>query len=337
MNALSRLFSRAPSAKDVRLQLKEIEREQRKKRRDLEIMEQTKGQKVQEAVAAKKAGRQEVLRDIFREMRQGEIDWGHVNEDLRRLSLAKTALTSFLRRAEMLERSKDRKSLQNLIVRFKNSQIQKTIDSADVDDATFNDLLEEILGEEELAGASTHVGEDPGFAEFDRAIEDMARAEQAGPLGPSEEIQEPAVQSRSRGLSMIGLQELTDEERRRKIDELDREIDKLRRQADAKRRQAAAARAEAARLDAEAANLEKDKQSKEDQLNGLMKEKEEQPERMRQLQQVIEMIINQLNDVVNAMKRITSEADQLDAEAASLEADANSKMSLVADLRDELA
>ncbi len=180
MNLLDRLFSKTPSASDIRVQLKEIERDQKKKRRDLDIMAAEKQQKVKEAVSAKKAGKQEILRDIFREMRQMEIDNGYVNNDLRRLSLAKTALTSFLRKMEMLEKRQDRKSLQNLIVRFKNSSIQKAIDGAEVDDDTFNDMLEEILGEEEFAVTQGKVKEDSGFAEFDKAIEQMAKAEESG-------------------------------------------------------------------------------------------------------------------------------------------------------------
>jgi hypothetical protein len=180
MNLLDKLFSKSPNAADIRVQLKEIERDQKKKRRDLDVMEQRKQQKVKEAVAAKKGGKQEVMRDIFREMRQVEIDNGYVNSDLRRLSLAKTALTSFLRKMEMLEKKKDRKSLQNLIVRFKDSSIQKAIDSAEVDDDTFNDMLEEILGEEELAVTQGKVKEDVGFADFDKAIGEMAKAEETG-------------------------------------------------------------------------------------------------------------------------------------------------------------
>src|SRR4030042_1958978 len=168
MNLLDKLFSKAPNAPDIRVQLKEIERDQKKKRRDLDVMEQRKQQKVKEAVTAKKGGKQEVLRDVFREMRQIEIDNGYVNSDLRRLSLAKTALTSFLRKMEMLEKKKDRKSLQNLIVRFKESSIQKAIDGAEVDDDTFNDMLEEIMGEEEMSVTQGKVKEDSGFADFDK-------------------------------------------------------------------------------------------------------------------------------------------------------------------------
>ena len=180
MNLLDKLFSKTPDAADIRVQLKELERDQKKKRRDLDVLEQKKQQKVKEAVTAKKGGKQEVLRDIFREMRQVEIDNGYVNNDLRRISLAKTALTSFLRKMEMLEKKKDRKSLQNLIVRFKDSAIQKAIDTAEVDDDTFNDMLEEILGEEELSVTQGKVKEDTGFADFDRAIGEMAKAEESG-------------------------------------------------------------------------------------------------------------------------------------------------------------
>jgi hypothetical protein len=180
MNLLDKILSKTPNAADIRVELKEIERDQKKKRRDLDVMEQRKQQKVKEAVAAKKGGKQEVLRDIFREMRQVEIDNGYINNDLRRLSLAKTALSSFLRKMEMLEKKKDRKSLQNLIVRFKDSSIQKAIDTAEVDDDTFNEMLDDILGEEELSVTQGKVKEDTGFADFDKAIGEMAKAEEAG-------------------------------------------------------------------------------------------------------------------------------------------------------------
>ena len=81
---------------------------------------------------------------------------------------------------EMLEKKQDRKSLQNLIARFKDSTIQKTIDTAEVDDDTFNDMLEEILGDEELSVTQGKVKEDTGFADFDRAIGEMAKAEETG-------------------------------------------------------------------------------------------------------------------------------------------------------------
>ena len=180
MNFWNKLFSKTPTAQDLKVQLKEIDREQKKKRRDLEINETLKQEKIREAVAAKKAGRQELLRDIFREMRQMEIDNGYANLDLRRLSLSKTALNAFLRKLELLEKKKDRKSLQNIIVRFRESPIQKAIDAAQVDDEAFQDMLEEILGEEEIEVTQGKGKEDAGFVQFDKAIEEMAKAEEAG-------------------------------------------------------------------------------------------------------------------------------------------------------------
>ncbi len=180
MNFWNKLFSQTPTAQDLKVQLKEIDREQKKKRRDLEVNESGKQEKIREAVAAKKAGKQELLRDLFREMRQMEIENSYVNTDLRRLSLSKTALNSFLRKVELLEKKKDRKSLQNVIVRFRESPIQKAIDAAQVDDETFEDMLEEILGEEEIEVTHGKTKEDAGFAQFDKAIEEMAKAEETG-------------------------------------------------------------------------------------------------------------------------------------------------------------
>lgn len=181
MDAWVRLFKkRTPTVDDLRVQLKEVERDQKKKRRDLEIAEQQKLAKLKEGVKAKKAGKSELERDVFREMRQMEIDRNFINTELRRLSLSKTALTRFVRQLEMLERRKDRKSLQNVILRFKESDIQTAIAKAEVDDDTFNDMLEEILGDEELAVGDGKVKEDAGFAEFDRALEQMIKAEETG-------------------------------------------------------------------------------------------------------------------------------------------------------------
>lgn len=180
MSLLSKLFSKTQSAQELQDKLKEIDLEQRKKRRDLAMLEEAKQQKVKRAVEAKKAGRQALLRHIFRDVSQIEINIGNATSDLRRLSLTRTALSSFVRKAEMLEKKKDRKSLQKLVARFNDSSIQKVIDSASVDDDTFNSMLEDVLGEEEVSAAQSKVKEDTGFADFDRAISDMSKAEDAG-------------------------------------------------------------------------------------------------------------------------------------------------------------
>ena len=180
MELWNKLFRKNPTAEDIRVQLKEVERDQKKKRREMDLSEQAKQAKLKEAIKAKKDGKAELQRDIFRELRQTEIDRGHLNTELRRLSLSKTALTRFIRQMEMLGRRKDRSSLQNLIMRFRDSEIQRAIDKAEVDDDTFNDMLEEILGEEELAVAGGTSKEDAGFAEFDAALTKMMQAEETG-------------------------------------------------------------------------------------------------------------------------------------------------------------
>jgi len=174
------MFGKSPTAEDIRVQLKEVEREQKKQRRELDIAEQAKQAKLRDAIKAKKDGKAELQRDVFRELRQMEIDRNFLDTELRRLSLAKTALTRFIRQIDMLERRKDGKSLQNLILRFKDSDLQRAIDEASVSDDAFNEMLEEVLGEEELAVTGNRAKEDTGFADFDRALEQMIKAEEAG-------------------------------------------------------------------------------------------------------------------------------------------------------------
>jgi hypothetical protein len=179
-----RLFKTVPSTEDLRLQLKVIEREQTKKRRDMEQKDQEKAERMKAAVAAQKTGKREMLQDIYRELQQMEIDKNYLSKDLRRLSLSKTALNSFLRKVEALEKRKDRKSMESLIVRFnENKDLQRAIDTGDVTDDAFNSLLEDVLHDETAAVAGTRDREDSGFRQFEAALGKMAEADSSGSDG----------------------------------------------------------------------------------------------------------------------------------------------------------
>ncbi len=177
MNRISGLFSSLPGASKLRQLVKEVEHDQRKKQRDLAMLEATKSEKVRQAVEAKKAGKQALLRDIYRDVSQTEIDIASANSDLRRLWLTKTALSSFARKMETFDAKRDRKGLEALVRRIQTSSMQKAIDDAQVDDESFHALLQDILGEEEDLAAGREERPDAGFAEFDRAIGALAKSE----------------------------------------------------------------------------------------------------------------------------------------------------------------
>ena len=203
MSLLWKLFSRIPSVPELQDKLKEIDLEQRKRRRDLAMLEETKQQKVNRAVEAKKAGRQDLLKDLFRDVSQVEINIQNAHSDVRRLSLTRTALSSFVRKAELLEMKRDRKSLQKLIARFNDSSILKVIDSASVDDDTFHSMLEDVLSGEEVSATQSTTKENTGFADFDRAISDMLKVEDTGAgdenlTAPRQEAHKPDAMAATR-------------------------------------------------------------------------------------------------------------------------------------------
>ncbi len=305
-------------------------------------MTQTKQQKVQKAVAAKREGRQELLRDIFRETRQIEIDWGHVNDDLRRLSLAKTALASLLRKVEMLERSKDQKSLQKLIARFQSSSIQKTIDAASVDDDTFHEMLQDILGEEEASVSQGLKGEDAGFAEFDRAVGMMAQAEEAD-SGEGVSAR-PARQAGPDPLnSGKVMSDESEEEKRqreeieRQIREMEQEIEQWNREIDEMKRQVAALRAEAARLHSQAAGVQADVEAKQAELERLIAEGEATLDLQTALKEVMTNLLYILKDLQNQEAEHTSKADRLESQIAGKEREVIAKEQQIASLLSEMA
>jgi hypothetical protein len=335
MSLLGKVFGKTPSAKDIRLHLKELEREQRKKRRDLEVMAQTKQQKVQEAVEAKRSGKQELLRDIFRETRQVEIDWGHINSDLRRLSLTKTALGSILRRVEMLERGKDRKGLQKLITRFNRSSIQQTIDNAAVDDDTFNEMLEEILGEEETSAPQGRTTEDPGFAEFDRTITAMARAEDAGVTEPP--VTKKTAFVRSAALRKARMLSDDDAELEKEIREMEQEVEELNKEIEEMKRQVAELRTIAADLEAQADGKDEEVKAMQAECEALIAEGEANIAQITLLKKMMSDMLELIKALRDEASEDTSKADQLDSQVAAKERELASKENELAALRAQLA
>jgi len=173
-----RLFNAPPSPEDIQLQMKEVEREQKRKRRDMELKDEEKNRLMKDALSAQKAGKREKLQDLYRDLQQVEIDKNYIGKDLRRLSLSKTALNSFLRKVQSLEKHHDRKSMESLILRFNQSkELQRAIDSADVSDEAFNSMLEGVLDDETAAVVGSRVREDSGFSAFEQALGKMADAE----------------------------------------------------------------------------------------------------------------------------------------------------------------
>lgn len=170
-------FDAPPSVEELRLKLKELEREQTKVRREGQLVSDDKATKLQEAVAAEKAGKEELLQDVFREMRQLDIDASFFNRELRRMSLGKMALKGYIRRLEMLDRRKDQKSIESLIGRIRSSSLQTLIAKAEVSDDMFMATLEDILGEEEAAAAGPASVADAGYEQFKRTVSAIARAE----------------------------------------------------------------------------------------------------------------------------------------------------------------
>jgi hypothetical protein len=176
-----RLFNAPPSPEDIQLQMKEVEREQKHKRRDMELKDEDKSRLMKDALAAQKAGKREKLQDVYRDLQQLEIDKNYIAKDLRRLSLSKTALSSFLRKVQSLEKHHDHKSMESVILRFNQSkELQRAIDSADVSDEAFNSMLEGVLDEETTAVVGSRVREDSGFAAFEQALGKMTDAESGG-------------------------------------------------------------------------------------------------------------------------------------------------------------
>ena len=181
MNLWDKLFSKTPTAEDFLVQLKEVEREQRIKRREMEVKQQNKSNLVKKAVQAEKNGQTELVREVYRDLRQLDIDAGHLNKELEVLSLSRTALKEFSRKLEVLEKRKDPRSIRSIIDRFQKSGIQAKINAAEVSEDILEDELSRILTDVETQVSTPHSREDAGFDEFRKTIATIAQSDEGGP------------------------------------------------------------------------------------------------------------------------------------------------------------
>jgi hypothetical protein len=337
MNPLARLFAKTPSASDIQLQLKQLERDQLKSRRGLEVLDQAKKAKVEAAVAAKKAGKQELVQDLFRDIRQIEIDHGHLNSELRRLSLSRTALTAFLRKLEMLEKNKDRKSLQNLIRRYNSSSIQEVIDKAEVDDETFGDLLQEILVETELAATPNKLQEDPGFAEFDRTIEEMAETAESGVQETPALAAPPRVEVKVRPGHMPQAMSENKEDLENAIRVMQQQIEMLNQKIEEAKRNLAELRAQAAELKAQGESKNRELRDKQRELEVLIAKGEFEETMLEALRTLISKILEETKDLKQQEDETNRKADELERYIDSREREVQDKQQQIAYLQSQLA
>lgn len=179
MNLWDKLFTKQLTSADCLTNVKEIERQQRSRRRELEIQQQEKAQHVKEAVAAEKAGKTELVREIFRDLRQLDVDMGHLDKQLHRLSLARLAMKHYSRKLQVLEDKKDRKGISAIIESFQSSGIQAKIDAAEVSEEQLESELGDVLTEVETQVSGRRIREDAGFEEFRKTISTIAQSEDA--------------------------------------------------------------------------------------------------------------------------------------------------------------
>ena len=164
-----------PKKEDFSVTLKELEREQRKHRRRLEQIEERKTKKIGDAKEAKRTGKDELCKDIFRELREIEFERDDLSKDLNRLSLEKLAITRVSRKLLKLEQGKDRNKLPQLLAKIKEKM--PDLDKVSVDEEVYMEFLNDILEEEKEALDMKTEAEDEGYREFERTLEDMISAE----------------------------------------------------------------------------------------------------------------------------------------------------------------
>jgi hypothetical protein len=341
MNILAKLFDKTPKALDIRLQLKQIERDQWRKRREVDDLVQTKQAKVEQAVAAKKAGKQELVQDIFRDMRQIEIDYGHANSDLRRLSLTKTALTAFLRKVEIIEKNKDHKSLQNLLRRYNSSAIQKTIDLAEVDDDAFGSMLQEVLGEEEVSAAQEQVHEDAGFAEFDRAIEEMAQTGDTDNREPPRTMAGFHARSQSGGtlkpLSADEEDEINEAELKQAIQEAEKVIQDLDKEIAEIKSQLAELRAHSAQIKSQKSQKTEEMLEKQRELDALIASGESNLAMCEFLRALGASMMETIKEFEQEEEKTDRKADELEGLISRKEQELSAKRQQLAYLQSRIA
>lgn len=188
MGLFRELFSKPVTLRDLKTALLRVERDRRKKQREMHKLGDRQSTLIAEAKEARRKGNALEVDYLWEEVNGIRTEQSLLRRDLRILNLEGIGLKRYVRGMERLEKQRNPNGVKKLIERIRASDLDTKLGVANLREQEYLDELKQILEDVGLElEAADEFEDDPEKARFLAELDGIVEAEDGGDAAAAEQ------------------------------------------------------------------------------------------------------------------------------------------------------
>ncbi|MEZ6187055.1 MAG: hypothetical protein R3F62_18850 [Planctomycetota bacterium] len=185
MGIFDKLFNREDrevSSRDLKIALRGVERERRKKQLELRKLTNKRNDTLSRLKSARKDNNREEVDFLFEDLQQIKLDQSYLRRESKILNLECIGLKRYVRGLERLERTSTKGKIRELMQRVQLSGLDEKLSGEAVDEEAYIDALNATLEDvqAEMEDVDLHEDQDPEKEALLAELDEIIAAEEGG-------------------------------------------------------------------------------------------------------------------------------------------------------------
>ena len=185
MGIFDKLFNREDrevSSRDLKVALRGVERERRKKQLDLRKLTNKRNETLSRLKAARKDNNREEVDFLFEDLQQVKLDQAYLRRESKILNLEAIGLKRYVRGLERLERTSTKGRIRELMQKVQISGLDEKLNGEAVDEEAYIDALNATLEDlqAEMEDVDLNEDRDPDKEALLAELDEIIAAEEGG-------------------------------------------------------------------------------------------------------------------------------------------------------------
>jgi len=182
-----KLFNREDrevSSRDLKIALRGVERERRKKQLDLRKLTNKRNETLSKLKNARKENNREEVDFLFEDLQQIKLDQAYLRRESKVLNLEAIGLKRYVRGLERLERTSTKGRIRELMQKVQISGLDEKLNGEAVDEEAYIDALNATLEDlqAEMEDVDLHEDRDPEKEALLAELDEIIAAEEGGDI-----------------------------------------------------------------------------------------------------------------------------------------------------------
>lgn len=187
MGIFDKLFNREDrevSSRDLKIALRGVERERRKKQLDLRKLTNKRNETLSKLKNARKESNREEVDFLFEDLQQIKLDQAYLRRESKVLNLEAIGLKRYVRGLERLERTSTKGRIRELMQKVQISGLDEKLNGEAVDEEAYIDALNATLEDlqAEMEDVDLHEDRDPEKEALLAELDEIIAAEEGGDI-----------------------------------------------------------------------------------------------------------------------------------------------------------